>query len=55
MHSKNINPSDPKDERVVENKELTIWEALIPVIALIIMLFYNVFFAFGDGKVMMER
>lgn len=48
MQSQNITPSDPKEERVVENKELTIWEALIPVIALIIMLFYNVFFAFGD-------
>src|SRR5690554_3505158 len=48
MQSQNITPSDPKEERVVENKELTIWEALIPVIALVIMLFYNVFFAFGD-------
>jgi NhaC family Na+:H+ antiporter len=48
MQSQDIKPSDPKDEQVVENKELNIWEALIPVIALIIMLFYNVFFAFGD-------
>jgi len=31
-----------------ENKELNIWEALIPVFALVAMLFYNVFFAFGD-------
>jgi len=30
------------------NRELNIWEALIPVIALIGMLFYNVFYAFGD-------
>ncbi len=37
-----------KDDVIIENKELSIWEALIPVIALIIMLFYNVFFAFGD-------
>lgn len=33
---------------VHSNKELNIWEALIPVIALIGMLFYNVFYAFGD-------
>ena len=28
--------------------ELTIWEALIPVFALVAMLFYNVFYVFGD-------
>lgn len=48
MQSQDIKPTDPKDEEVVENKELNIWEALIPVFALIGMLFYNVFFAFGD-------
>ena len=48
MQSQDIKPSDPKDEQILENKELNIWEALIPVVALIIMLFYNVFFAFGD-------
>ncbi len=37
-----------KDEEIIKNKELSIWEALIPVITLIAMLFYNVFFAFGD-------
>ncbi len=36
------------DEKIIENKELNIWEALIPVFALIIMLFYNVFYAYGD-------
>ena len=30
------------------NKKLSIWEALIPIIALVGMLFYNVTFAFGD-------
>jgi len=48
MQSQDIKPSDPKDEQVVENKELNIWEALIPVFALILMLFYNVFYAYGD-------
>ncbi len=32
-----------KNENIVENKELNIWEALIPVIALVGMLAYNVF------------
>lgn len=35
------------NETVTENKELSIWEALIPVVALIAMLGYNVF-VFGD-------
>ncbi|MCT8341004.1 Na+/H+ antiporter NhaC [Flavobacteriaceae bacterium TK19130] len=48
MQSQDIDPREPKDEHIVENKELNIWEALIPVFALVIMLFYNVFYAFGD-------
>ncbi|WP_127020658.1 Na+/H+ antiporter NhaC family protein [Flagellimonas beolgyonensis] len=36
-----------EDEHIVENKNLSIWEALIPVIALVGMLAYNVF-VFGD-------
>ncbi|NNE77684.1 MAG: Na+/H+ antiporter NhaC [Pricia sp.] len=44
---------DPKsgahreNENIVENRELDIWEALIPVIALVAMLAYNVY-VFGD-------
>ncbi|HET8855396.1 MAG TPA: Na+/H+ antiporter NhaC family protein, partial [Salinimicrobium sp.] len=34
-------------EKLVKNKELNIWEALLPVFALIIMLAYNVFI-YGD-------
>lgn len=48
MQSQDIKPKEPKDDDVVENRELNIWEALIPVFALVGMLFYNVFFAFGD-------
>ena len=48
MESQDIKPSTPQDEHIVENKELNIWEALIPVFALVAMLFYNVFFVFGD-------
>jgi NhaC family Na+:H+ antiporter len=36
-----------QDEHIVENKELNIWEALLPVIVLVGMLAYNVF-VFGD-------
>jgi NhaC family Na+:H+ antiporter len=36
-----------QQEHIVENKELNIWEALIPVIALVGMLAYNVY-VFGD-------
>ena len=38
---------DTSNEIVSQNKELSIWEALIPVIALIGMLAYNVFI-FGE-------
>ncbi len=37
-----------KNTEVIKNKELNIWEALIPVFALVAMLFYNVFFVYGD-------
>ena len=36
-----------EDENIVENRELSIFEALIPVIALVAMLAYNVY-VFGD-------
>ena len=39
--------TNPSNEKITENKELNIWEALIPVIALIGMLAFNVF-VFGD-------
>lgn len=48
MDSQDIKPRQPQDENIIENRELNIWEALIPVFALIVMLFYNVFFVFGD-------
>ena len=38
---------DPKNQEILENRELSIWEALIPIIALVGMLAYNVF-VFGD-------
>ncbi|MCL7754492.1 Na+/H+ antiporter NhaC [Polaribacter sp. Z022] len=48
MESQDISPREPQDENIIENKELNIWEALIPIFALIGMLFYNVFFVYGD-------
>jgi len=48
MQSQDIKPQNHHQDEVVENRELNIWEALIPVLALVIMLFYNVFFAYGD-------
>ena len=40
-------PKYRQDEQVIENKELNIWEALLPVFALVAMLAYNVY-VFGD-------
>ena len=36
------------DTKIIKNKELNIWEALIPVAALVVMLGYNVY-VFGDS------
>ncbi|MEM6686227.1 MAG: Na+/H+ antiporter NhaC family protein, partial [Bacteroidota bacterium] len=47
MQSQEINPKLPQDENIIENKELNIWEALIPVIVLVIMLAFNVY-VYGD-------
>jgi NhaC family Na+:H+ antiporter len=43
-----LNPNKHRqNENIVENRELSIWEALIPVIVLVCMLAYNVY-VFGD-------
>lgn len=47
MESQNITPTTPQNEDIIENKELNIWEALLPVFMLVGMLFYNVY-VFGD-------
>lgn len=49
MQSQDIKPSDPQNDSIVENKELNIWEALIPVFALVAMLAYNVYMFGGDA------
>ena len=45
--NKNLSEIEIEDQKIIENKELNIWEALFPVLALVTMLAYNVF-VFGD-------
>ena len=44
---KNLSNIDVDDQQIIDNTALNIWEALIPVILLMIMLAYNIFFADG--------
>lgn len=44
---KNISKFKANDQNIIENKELNIWEALIPLFALVGMLAYNVY-VYGD-------
>jgi NhaC family Na+:H+ antiporter len=46
---KNISEIKIQDQRIIENVELNIWEALIPVVVLMGMLAYNIFFAGGEA------
>ncbi len=45
---KNITEIPIEDQNIIENIELNIWEALIPVIVLMALLAYNIFFADGE-------
>lgn len=44
----NISKIQVDDQQIIENIELNIWEALIPVIVLMMMLAYNIFLAGGE-------
>ena len=44
---KNLSKVEIEDQNIIENTELNIWEALLPVIILVAMLAYNVY-VFGD-------
>ncbi len=46
---KNISEIKIDEQRIIENKELNIWEALIPVVILMGMLAYNIFYADGEA------
>ncbi|MCE2612293.1 Na+/H+ antiporter NhaC [Flavobacteriaceae bacterium D16] len=48
--AKDASKKHRQDEHIVENRELNIWEALIPVFALVLMLAYNVY-VFGDDAI----
>lgn len=48
MQNLSTNPAGPENEHIVDNKELNIWEALIPVFLLMMMLAYNIFYAEGE-------
>ena len=52
MTTETMNPNGPENEHIEVNRELNLWEALIPVILLMLMLAYNIFFA--DGEVLGE-
>ncbi|WP_418604021.1 Na+/H+ antiporter NhaC [Hwangdonia sp.] len=45
---KNISEIKIKNQKIIDNTELNIWEALIPVVALIGMLAYNIYI-YGDN------
>ncbi|PQJ79377.1 Na+/H+ antiporter NhaC [Polaribacter porphyrae] len=47
QENKNLSEIEIEDQKIIDNKELNIWEALFPVIALVGMLAYNVY-VFGD-------
>lgn len=44
----NLKKSRIQDQKIIENKELNMWEAMIPVIVLMALLAYNIFFAGGE-------
>ncbi|HLV69918.1 MAG TPA: Na+/H+ antiporter NhaC family protein [Xanthomarina sp.] len=47
--NKNLSEIELEDQTIIENKELSIWEALIPVVLLMMMLAYNIFYADGES------
>jgi NhaC family Na+:H+ antiporter len=44
----NLSEIEIENQKIIENIELNIWEALIPVIILMLMLAYNIFYAGGE-------
>ncbi|WP_452220858.1 Na+/H+ antiporter NhaC [Lacinutrix salivirga] len=47
MQDDNLSETKIEDQKIINNKELNIWEALIPVFALVGMLAYNIY-VYGD-------
>ena len=44
---KNLSEIKIEDQKIIDNKELSMWEAMIPVLILMGLLAYNIFFADG--------
>ena len=44
---KNLSEIKIEDQKIIDNRELNIWEALIPVVILMCLLAYNIFYADG--------
>ncbi|HBR53632.1 MAG TPA: sodium:proton antiporter, partial [Flavobacteriaceae bacterium] len=44
----NLSEIDIQKQHIMDNKELSIWEALIPVVILMALLAYNIFWKDGD-------
>lgn len=44
----NLSEIDIEKQHIIDNKELNIWEALIPVVLLMALLAYNIFFKDGE-------
>lgn len=49
MESQDIKPQDPKDELLIENKNLSLWEALLPIFLLVAILAFNVYIYEDDA------
>ena len=47
LEKDNISEIKIDEQQIIDNKELNIWEAMIPVILLMFMLAYNIFYADG--------
>lgn len=48
MDSQDIKPQDPKDEQIIQNKNLSLLEALLPILLLVGILGFNVY-VYEDG------
>ena len=52
--NKNQSEVNIGNQQIIDNKELNIWEALFPVLALVAMLAYNVF-VFGEFELVSAK
>ncbi len=48
MQYNNLSDIEIQNQKIIDNKELNLYEALIPVVILMAMLAYNIFFAGGE-------